>query len=41
MYKSLLLLNKEIIFENVPLVVVKMKSGTKKVVNIKLPKKKK
>ena len=35
MYKSLLPLNEECIFENVSLVVVKMKSGTIKVVNIK------
>ena len=34
-YKSLLPLNEECIFENVPLVVVKMKNGTMKVVNIK------
>ena len=34
-YKSLLPLNKENIFENVHLVVVKMKSGTMKVVNMK------
>ena len=37
MYKSLLPLNEECIFENVSLVVVKMKSGTMKVVNIKFP----
>ena len=35
MYKSLLLLNEEDIFENVHLVVVKMKSGAMKVVNMK------
>ena len=34
-YKSLLPLNEENIFESVPLMVVKMKSGTMKVVNIK------
>ena len=39
-YKSLLLLNEENIFENVSLVVVKMKSGTLKVINIKFPLKK-
>ena len=33
-------LNEEDIFENVSLVVVKLKSGTMKVVNIKFPKKK-
>ena len=37
MYKSLLPPNKEGIFENVPSVVVKMKSGTMKVVNMKFP----
>ena len=37
MYKSLLPLNEEDIFENISLVVVKMKSGTMKVVNIKFP----
>ena len=36
-YKSLLPLNEGNIFENVPLVVVKMKSGTMKVVNLKFP----
>ena len=35
MYKSLLPLNEEGIFENVFLVVVNMKSGTMKVVNMK------
>ena len=34
-YNSFLPLNEECIFENVSLVVVKMKSGTMKVVNIK------
>ena len=34
-YKSLLPLNKKYIFENVLLVVVKMKSGTMKVVKMK------
>ena len=34
-YKSLLLLSEKCIFENVPLVVVNMKSGTMKVVNMK------
>ena len=34
-YKSLLLLNKESIFENVPLAVAKMNNGTMKKVNIK------
>ena len=34
-YKSLLPLNEEDIFENVPLVVVKMKCGIMKVVNMK------
>ena len=34
-YKSLLPLNEESIFENVPLVVIKMKSGVMKVVNMK------
>ena len=33
--KSLLPLNEECTFENIPLVVVKMKSGTIKVVNMK------
>ena len=37
MYKSLLLFNEEDIFENVHLVVVKMKSSTMKVVNMKFP----
>ena len=36
-YKSLLPLNEEGILENVPLVVVKMKSGIMKVVSIKFP----
>ena len=36
-YKSLLPLNDEGIFENVHLVVVKMKSGAMKVVKIKFP----
>ena len=36
-YKSLLPLNEEYIFENVPLVVVKMKSGIMKAVNMKFP----
>ena len=35
-YKSLLPLNEKCIFENVPLVVVKIKSGTIKVINMKL-----
>ena len=34
-YESLLPLNEKYIFENVPLVVVKMKSGIMKVVNMK------
>ena len=34
-YKSLLPLNEEYIFENITLLVVKMKSGTMKVVNTK------
>ncbi|WZZ70985.1 hypothetical protein YC2023_082355 [Brassica napus] len=38
-YKSLLPLNEEDIFENVLLVVVKMKSGIMKVVNMKFPQK--
>ena len=38
-YKSLLPLNEECNFENVHLVVVKMKSGTMKVVNMKFPQK--
>ena len=33
-HKSLLPLNEECIFENISLVVVKMKSGTMKVVNM-------
>ena len=33
-YKSLLPLNEECIFENISLVVVKMKNGTMKVVNM-------
>ena len=41
MYKSLLPLNEESIFENVYLVEVKMKSGTMKVVNMKFPHKSK
>ena len=36
-YKNLMPLNEECIFKNVHLVVVKMKSGTMKVVNMKLP----
>ena len=36
-YKNLLPLNEKGIFENVPLVVVKMKNGTMKVVNMKFP----
>ena len=36
-YKNFLPLSEEYIFENVPLVVVKMKSGTMKVVNLKFP----
>ena len=36
-YKSLLPLNEEGIFENVHLVVVKMKNGIMKVVNMKFP----
>ena len=35
MYKSLLPLNEESIFENVHFMVVKMKSGNMKMVNIK------
>ena len=34
-YKSILPLNKENTFDNIPFVVVKMKSGTLKVVNMK------
>ena len=33
-HKSLLSLNEEDIFENIPLVMVKMKSGSMRVVNI-------
>ena len=36
-YKSVLLLNERCIFENVHLVVVKMKSGIMKLVNMKFP----
>ena len=36
-YKSILPLNEENIFENVSLVVVKMKNDTMKVVNMKFP----
>ena len=36
-YKSLLPLNEKNIFENIPLVVVKMKSDIMKVVNMKFP----
>ena len=39
-YKSLLSLNEEDIFENVHLVVVKMKSYTMKVANMKFPRNK-
>ena len=39
MYKSLLSPDEKDISENIPLVVVNMKSGTMKVVNIKFPKK--
>ena len=34
MYKSLLALNEECIFDNVPLMKVKMKSGIMKVINM-------
>ena len=37
MYKSLLPLNEKCIFENIHLVVVKMKSGTMEVVSMKFP----
>ena len=37
MYKSLLPINEEYIFENIPLIMVRIKNSTLKVVNMKFP----